>query len=274
MTSAPPEAFRLPCDPGARFALYRPAACDATPRGAILYVPPFAEEMNKSRRMAALQARAFAAVGYAVLCIDLFGCGDSDGDFRAARWHLWKRDIAQGTQWLEHHAPAPIHLWGLRLGATLALDCWQDAPARYASAVIWQPVHDGKTFLTQFLRLAVAREALDPRGVRTTTDTLRGKLANGETLEVAGYALAPELAWAIDSQQLANFSVPHARVHWLEVKTVPSDPSPAVQSTLSSWRSRGADADYRVIPGQSFWSSVELGEVPDLIAATTSLYAS
>jgi hypothetical protein len=31
-------------------------------RGAVLYVPPWAEEMNKSRRMAALQSRALAAV--------------------------------------------------------------------------------------------------------------------------------------------------------------------------------------------------------------------
>jgi alpha/beta superfamily hydrolase len=37
--------------------------------------------MNKARRMAALQARALAALGYGVLLLDLHGCGDSSGDF-------------------------------------------------------------------------------------------------------------------------------------------------------------------------------------------------
>ena len=41
----------------------------ATPRGAVVYVHPFAEELNKSRRMAALQARAMAAAGYAVVSL-------------------------------------------------------------------------------------------------------------------------------------------------------------------------------------------------------------
>ncbi len=50
--------------------------------------------MNKSRRMAALQARAFAAMGFGVLQIDLFGCGDSSGDFSDARWDIWKQDLA------------------------------------------------------------------------------------------------------------------------------------------------------------------------------------
>ena len=49
--------------------------------------------MNKSRRMAALQARAFAEMGFGVLQIDLFGCGDSSGDFSDARWDIWKQDL-------------------------------------------------------------------------------------------------------------------------------------------------------------------------------------
>ena len=50
-----------------------------TCKGSILYLHPFAEEMHKSRCMAALQARHFAQAGYAVLQVDLTGCGDSSG---------------------------------------------------------------------------------------------------------------------------------------------------------------------------------------------------
>ena len=83
-TAPPAEAFFLDMEPGQRFCLFHPPA--GTCRGAALYVPPFGEEMNKSRRMAALQARALAAAGFGVLQLDLYGCGDSSGEFAEARW--------------------------------------------------------------------------------------------------------------------------------------------------------------------------------------------
>lgn len=264
------EAFRLLADSGARFALYR-APDTAAPRGAILYVPPFAEEMNKSRRMASLQAQAFAAAGFGVLHVDLFGCGDSDGELADARWALWKRDVECAASWLCERAGAPIHLFGLRLGAALALACWQDAPSRFASALVWQPVLDGRAFVTQFLRLAVAREAL--RGDAVTTDALRARLAAGETVEVAGYAIAPELASAIDAQQLADWSIAGARVRWLDVRTSGAVMSPATSATIASWQARGVAVDHRTVAGQPFWSSVEIVEVPALIDATTAILA-
>ena len=60
--------------------------------------------MNKARRMAALQSRALAAAGFAVLQIDLFGCGDSSGDFADASWAAWQQDVALAVQWLSEHA--------------------------------------------------------------------------------------------------------------------------------------------------------------------------
>jgi len=76
--------------------------------------------MNKARRMAALQSRRLAAAGYSVLQIDLFGCGDSSGDFADARWEIWKQDLRLALGWLKPRVAGPLGLWGLRLGATLA----------------------------------------------------------------------------------------------------------------------------------------------------------
>ena len=39
--------------------------------------------------MASLQAKAMAGAGYFVLQIDLYGCGDSAGDFGDALWERW-----------------------------------------------------------------------------------------------------------------------------------------------------------------------------------------
>src|SRR5438045_2789030 len=117
-SQAPFEAFFLQGEAGERFCVFY--AARGAPLGSVIYLHPFAEEMNKSRRMAALQARAFAARGYAVLQIDLLGCGDSSGGFDDARWSRWKHDVRNAQRWLSDHAEGPMHLWGLRLGALLA----------------------------------------------------------------------------------------------------------------------------------------------------------
>jgi exosortase A-associated hydrolase 2 len=90
----PAQAFFLDATPGQRFCMYYSVAVDTKIQGAIIYIHPFADEMNMSRRMAALQAKQFAAKGFAVLQIDLLGCGDSSGEFGDARWDIWKEDIA------------------------------------------------------------------------------------------------------------------------------------------------------------------------------------
>ena len=120
--AAHPEPFFLRVDAGAlgqRFALYHAPRLGI--RGLVVHVHPFAEEMNKSRRMAALQARALAAEGFAVLQLDLLGCGDSAGDLR--NFEQITPDIGAAINTLQQHAPQvrQVVLWGLCDGASAAL---------------------------------------------------------------------------------------------------------------------------------------------------------
>jgi len=55
----------MPARPGQRLCIHHAPRAGAV-RGKLVYVHPLAEEMNKSRRMAALQSRALAAAGYAL----------------------------------------------------------------------------------------------------------------------------------------------------------------------------------------------------------------
>jgi exosortase A-associated hydrolase 2 len=158
MSITPAQAFFLAVEtpvPGQRFCLFHPAQGDVV-RGRVVYVHPFAEEMNKSRRMAARGARALAAAGFSVLQIDLHGCGDSSGDFGDASWQGWIDDVLRASRWLggrdADHAAAPLWLWGLRAGCLLAAA----AAARLDEACnfcFWQPVTAGRQQLQQFLRL-------------------------------------------------------------------------------------------------------------------------
>jgi exosortase A-associated hydrolase 2 len=255
----------LPSGSGQRFCLYHPA--EGAERGAVLYVHPFAEEMNKSRRMAALQARALAGAGYAVLQIDLHGCGDSSGDFGDATWASWKGDIAAAYQWLRRQTAAPLTLWGLRAGCLLAADAAVDLPES-PNFIFWQPVISGKTHWQQFLRLkAISGLATGPsKGV---VDGLRQTIASGLPVEIAGYTVGSALACGLEDAELLPPAGHVGRVVWLEVSTrLEAGISPAAQKSIGHWQAAGYKLDAQVIDGPAFWQTAEIEEAPALIEAT------
>ena len=105
----------------------------------VLHVPAFAEEMNKSRRMVALQANALARAGIGVLIVDLTGTGDSEGDFGQAGWDIWIDDLAIAARWLQDNGGETLTLWGLRLGCLLAIEYAQRYPQGVDGLIYWQP---------------------------------------------------------------------------------------------------------------------------------------
>lgn len=266
----PAEPFFLDSSPGRRFCLFHPAvgAC----RGAVLYIHPFAEEMNRSRRMAALQARALAQRGYGVLLLDLHGCGDSSGDFGDARWEHWQADVAAGAAWLDRRLGQPLTLWGLRLGALLALDHARSAAQPPRALLLWQPVLSGAAYLTQFLRLRVAGNMLDEGGAPTSTGALRQALQAGETLEIAGYDLAPALAAAIDAQPaLDKTAPPPCPVHWFEA-TASADAGlpPGAARAAAAWQDSGAELYLHPLPCPPFWATPEITVSDSWLSATSA----
>jgi len=269
----PAEPFFLKTESGDRFCLYHAPHLNKECRGVFIYVHPFGDEMNKSRRMVALQARAFAAMGFGVLQMDLYGCGDSSGEFGDARWDIWKQDLGIAMSWLENCVTAPIGLWGLRLGALLALDFAQSSANMINKIILWQPVISGELFLTQFLRLRLANEMFAGGLEKTTgTQAMRSSLAVGERLVVAGYELTSDLTVAIDSLRAIKLLVPKVPVHWFEIvsesgRTMP----PAAAKVVRSWEKEGSNLQVHLVPCVPFWATQEISECPELISATARI---
>lgn len=264
-----PELFFLPADAtGQRLCAYHAPAGPA--RALLLYVHPFAEELNKSRRMAAWASRALAQAGCAVLQIDLHGCGDSSGDFADARWDRWRADLQAAKAWLQsrHGDALPLWLWSLRAGALLAAMDW----GQPVNHLFWQPMTSGKACMQQFLRLRVAAEMATGHS-KGLMEQLRSDLVAGRPVDVAGYRLAPDLHAAMDTARLAPAG-PAARVVWLEVSTqAPMAFSPVSEQTQQAWRDAGWDVTPRLVAGPSFWSTTEIEDAPALIDATLEALA-
>lgn len=261
------EPVFIPGAGGPLFAVYHRPAADAHDLGDAVYLPPFAEEMNRARRMVALQARALAAQGLGVLLLDPHGCGDSGGDFEAARWPLWQADAIAAADWLRARGRQRLVLWGLRLGAVLAAATAARHPGRFQRLLLWQPVANGDAFLTQFLRIRLAAEA-SAGAEGATTRALRRRLAAGESLEIAGYDLHPQLAADIAGAQL-EFLVRQAAlpVDWFEVATGGAAPLPETARVMDEWRRDGLAVTHRAVAGEPFWSTAETTVSPAWLAA-------
>jgi exosortase A-associated hydrolase 2 len=191
----------IPSAAGRIFVLLR-RPIEIGDRGCVLFVPPFGEEMNKSRRQITLTAERLVNRGFSVLTVDLYGTGDSEGDFSEATWDVWKADIANVVRWCETAGPSVDSLVGVRLGCALAGESLRDGGLAVQRTVFWQPVDTGRQYISQFLRLRVAASMMS--ATPETVDELRARLAQRSTVEVAGYCLSPTLWEQIERVETAK----------------------------------------------------------------------
>jgi exosortase A-associated hydrolase 2 len=275
----PLEAFFQPAAGGGdRLYLHHTPPAGTDIRGAIVYLHPWAEELNKSRRMVAMTSRALAADGWSVLQVDLLGCGDSSGDFGDATWSAWLDDVDAAAGWMcGRHPGVPLWLWGLRLGALLAATAEPRVARRHLPPhlLFWQPVLQGKVVLQQFLRLKAAAN-LAAGGGKAVIESARASLAAGQAVEVAGYRLHPELAGGLQVAQLMpsmresdTVRASRRRLIWLEVSGHGDlAPSPSMQAGAVRWQDAGWAVQAHAVAGAAFWQTAEIEDAPGLNTAT------
>lgn len=265
------EVFFLPARGGQRLCILdRPP--NGSVRGAAVFVHPWAEELNKSRRAVAEGSRALARSGWAVLRMDLFGCGDSSGEFGDATWADWTDDVALGVRWLAERSGCVPRLWGLRAGCLVIADYLARGGPGHG-VVLWQPAVSGRQHLAQFLRLQAASAMLAdaPRGSRT--QDLRERIAQGDVVEIAGYRLAEGLVSGLERAELA-FAPAVGPVHWLEVSSSEElSLLPVSASRIAKLVQGGTHVESAAVRDIAFWQTVEIAEAPALVDLTVEVLA-
>lgn len=259
----------IPGPSGPLIGFYHPPARGVEARGGVLVVPAFAEEMNRCRSMVTMQAHALSAAGHGVLVLDPSGTGDSGDDFCNATWQRWRDDLRCGAEWLQAQGLGCQTLWGVRLGAILAMELAATLPS-VQRVLLWQPVVTGKTYWTQFLRIRIAAEMGQAGGVKSTEE-LRQRSARGESIEVSGFEVGAELARHLDTLNLAD-TVPPPGLHvdWFEVLADAESVVPKANGKAAeSLRTQGAMVEVQTVIGPAFWQVHERDVAPALLAATT-----
>ncbi len=229
----------------------------------ILYIPPFAEELNKSRAMVSSAAKLFAQNGQSVLLLDLFGCGDSEGNIEQITWQQWQQNITDAIVWLQQQGYQNIALWGLRLGCLLIADYLKQTQQQFSAILFWQPVSKGRMYIKQFVRLRIAAGVLKehPESIKDLRKIIdqRGKI------EIMGYLLQQTLINAIEKTEIS--AINHQKIGWFEVSSSETAKGieallPATQKRLETWNQ--SNLIMQNIQGEPFWQTIEITKTPEL----------
>lgn len=261
------EPFFIESSAGRIFALLR---APAEAKHCVVFVPPFGEEMNKCRLQVTRTAQALVAGGLATLVVDLFGTGDSAGDFAEATWRDWKRDIVAALTWAETNGLSPSALVATRLGCALGAESLREAGLSVDRTVFWQPVESGRQFMTQFLRLRMAA-AVMRSDRKETVESLKERLDRGETVHVAGYPLTPEVWRAVEVVELSAAVGPYlGNLAIFEVGgSSDGELSRIGRHLIEAASDHGVETRGERIRGEPFWSATEVVVNPQLAQMTT-----
>lgn len=263
------KAFYLPADSGQLFCLHYLPADNAVAH--VLFFPPFAEELNRSRHIMSLTAAQLAAKGYSVLIVDLFGTGDSEGDLIDACWAVWKRDMLQAIDYLQQQKnEIPVNFLTIRLGALLALDILNDSShtVDINHFIAWQPVINTAKYIKQFLRLQLAANLLNNNSVKST-ELLKQKIYEQGSLEISGYPLSARLMDDIISlsdgiKQNTDLSVINTLVLFQLTPAISTHISKDIKQFLLNFPEFREKIDVQIVQGPSFWQNYEIKDNPEL----------
>ena len=121
--------------------------------------------------------------------------------------------------------------------------------------------------LQQFLRLHAAGQWLGTgnAGGQSPAHTL----ADGQSVDIAGYTLTPRLAQELGAARLQLPSQPPGRLVWLELSPQ-TEPvlGPASEKQLAAWRDAGWAVHAQALHGPPFWQTVAADEAPALLQGT------
>ncbi|MGP9801188.1 glycosyl transferase [Rheinheimera sp. NSM] len=250
---------------GANFVFsYQPSA-----EHALLLLPPFGDEMNKSRHLLTRLMQQAADAGISSYLMDPYGTGDSMGDLDQTSVIDWRTDLRLLLQQLATLGYKKVSFVAVRFGAMLLLDLLQHSlPLPVAQLILWQPQLDTARFLQQLCRLKIAEQMSG--GTKINQAQLEQQLADGQPLEIAGYPISPAFYHSV-SQLHTTVAARTAKppLYWFEVSAF-AKPGPAVQQQVQAL-SAGFDVQLQLINSDPFWSTQELVDAAELLRCSLAI---
>ncbi|MEZ4394996.1 MAG: alpha/beta fold hydrolase [Polyangiales bacterium] len=156
----------------------------------VVLVHPFMEERQDAYPFLRSLSVALAERGHPSLRADLYGCGDSAGEWSDADIDGWVDDVAHCAARLREQAGVrDVVLLGLRYGASLAAAAAARAEAKGLALIA--PVLRGREYVMDVLRAYIASEMVLNKKAGVSREGLMSRLDAGERVNLFGYDFTP-----------------------------------------------------------------------------------
>lgn len=233
---------------GSKGQLFRLVRTPETVHGHIIYIAPLFEEANQTRHVVTRAALGAYALGFQSIIFDHFGTGDSAGVLLDASLAIWQKDIylqiadirKQSCHNITLCAPLSAALL-LNDDITHSVDCLQ----------LWQPEFNGKKFIQQFKRLALA--------ANLSSGNVAQSVEHKQMQCIAGYTVSDDLLAEISAQNSQRLSSVDAACDWFEWQVQGSElPLGRVNQRKAVQNNITANMHCYVIYDDKFWQMTAL----------------
>lgn len=231
-------------------------------------VHPFAEEKKSAHHTLVELSRELYYKGYAVLMIDLRGCGDSEGSFAHVQLSDWLDDIGRALETLKLHTGLPnLGIIGLRFGAFLSM-CYSKRHSGVLKHIWIEPVVYPVDYLRKSLRHKQMKELCTGGVVISNRDVLLQSLEDEKSVDFDGYEIGSglfmDLSVEQEKQNLAD--IPE---YIRECVVVSVSMSGKTSKTVQEICAVGEGMKQISVKMELFWNKVEDVDSTELISQIT-----
>ena len=249
------------------------SAKNAESQQAVILIPPFGEELNRSKRMYVLCARLLANSGIDTYLFDYSGTGDSEGDWCNFGFGDWVTNTFDVYQYVQQSGLNKISLLTLRLGALTVAELIASHDIAINKCIFWDPVDNGEMFMRQLIRVKIAAAMAESSEKINTKQVLAEIEENGFT-EIGGYAISQSLLDAINSLKLKNSIqslLKQTDLHWMVLgKSSNSNSIDPMPNCLTEDLSK--QIKFYSLSDVRFWMQQEVTIAPTLLRETQRVF--
>jgi len=242
----------------------------------LLFIAPLFEQANKTRHHITRSALNAYQQGIQSIVFDHYGTGDSAGELTDASLALWQQDILHQLRAIKAKSAQAIYL-SLPLSAVLLLS--DEMLSLADSVILLQPDFNGKRFVQQFKRLALAAQLSksnnsNKKGNNQSQDNKLDYAENSEQplVEIGGYLMQASLLEELAGQNLNSLANFHSDCYWFEwqAKLEALSPGRAKQQAVVN---KSNKLLVQQVDDVKFWQATELQIAQSFLTQEQRIFA-
>jgi exosortase A-associated hydrolase 2 len=234
----------------------------------LLFIAPLFEQANQTRHHITRSAINAYHHGLKSIVFDHYGTGDSHGELIDSNLELWQQDILCQLRELKAQSTQAIYL-SLPLSAALLLT--GEMLSLTDGVMLLQPDFNGKRFVQQFKRLALAAQLTkdnSTQGYKSNNPDLNEE----QVVEISGYVMQPELLNELAGQNINKLVDFNADFYWFEwqEKSEVLSPSRIKQQVLANKHHK---LSIQQVDDVKFWQATELQVAQSFLTKEQTLFS-